>query len=119
MVESDTAFEGRGVRSADQALEVFFVAAEIAKRFNVLEGELEGFERVVETEQVDGAGYGLGCAQNGQRIGCRPQADVPNDELAGMVTHALEQAKLANVQGLGFGDRPDDRMKRFAMSQRM
>src|ERR1700687_4354246 len=104
---------------ANQALKPAFIAGEIAERFGVLQRELQRFDGMVETDQVQDTGKLPGGAQNGERIGCGAEADVPNGKRTGVMLEAFDQAKLANVQRLGFSDRPDNGVKRLAMRQRV
>ena len=74
---------------------------------------------MIETEQMDATGDVPGRPQNGEGIGGCPQPDVPNDEFASVVGQPFGQADLADVKGLGFGHRADDRMEGLAMGERM
>jgi hypothetical protein len=104
---------------AQEALEALFVAAQVAECFAVLEREGERFEGVIEAQQVDRAGDVPGRPQGGERIGCRPEADIPQDEFARVPPEALDQAQLPDIERLGFGDRADHRMKGLVMGEGM
>jgi len=104
---------------AHELIEVWFIAGKISKCFGVLKGERQRFEGVIETEQMDGTGEVPGRPQNSEGIGGCPQADVPNDEFAGVVGQPFGQVDLADVKGLRFGHRADDRMEGLAMGERM
>jgi hypothetical protein len=95
------------------------VAAEIAEGRGVFEGELQRFERVVEADDAQRASGGAGGAENGEDVGGSAEADIPQDEFAGMRGEAFGQAELPDVEGLGFRDRADDGMEGFAMGERM
>jgi len=96
-----------------------FVIGEVAEGGGVFEGELERLEGVVKADDAERASRGAGGAQNGQNIGGGAEADVPDDEFAGVGGHAFGEAELFNVEGLGFGDGADDGVEGFAMSKRM
>ena len=96
-----------------------FVAGEVAEIDGVIEGELERFERVVKADDAERALRGAGGAQNGQDVGGGAEADVPDDEFAGMRGHAFGKVELFDVEGFGFGDGADDGVERFAMGERM
>jgi len=74
---------------------------------------------VVEAQEVDRAGDLARRPQSGERIGGGAEADIPQDELAGVMLEALDQAQLTDIQRLGLGHRADDRMERLVMGQRM
>ena len=79
------------------------------------EGELEGFEGVVEAEDSQRARREAGGAEDGQNIRGGAESDVPDDEFAGVCGEAFGKAKLFDVKGLGFGNRADDGMEGFAL----
>src|SRR5713226_5042995 len=112
LVESDLVL-------TDESLEMVFVALEIAQSMGVWEGEAERFDGLIETEQPDRAREFASGSQHGQGVGRRAQAHIPNDELPAVVSDALDQVKLLNVERLGFRHGADDGMKRFAAGQRM
>ena len=107
------------VAVAQEAFQVRFVAAQVTERVAVLEGEGQRFEGVVEAQQVDGAGDGAGRAQGGEGVGGRAEADIPQDEFAGVMLEALDQAQLPDIQGVGFGDRADHGMEGLVVGQGM
>jgi hypothetical protein len=85
----------------------------------VLKREGQRFEGVIEAQQVDRARDVAGRTQSGEGIGGRSEANVPQDKLASVTLEPFDQAQLADVQRLGFGDRADHRMKGFVMGQGM
>ena len=85
----------------------------------MFEREGQRLEGVIEAQQVDRAGDVAGRPQRGERIGRRPEADIPQDEVALVTPEALGQAQLADIQRLGLGDRADHWMKRLVMGQGM
>ena len=104
---------------AQQALQVLFVAPQVAERLAVLQRERQRFEGVVEAQQVDRAGDVAGRPQRGERIGRRAEADVPQDKFARVTLEPLDQAQLPDIQRLGLGHRADHGMKGLVMGQRM
>lgn len=97
----------------DQPAQERFVAGEIPKFRNMVEGEQEGGDGLIETDQTN-AGRDSPCgAQDGQRIGGGAEADIPDHELALVICQPLAQSQLADMQRLRLGRRPNDRMKRF------
>ena len=97
----------------------FFVVVEVAENLRIIESELKRFDGVIEADDPERAIRGTGGAQNGQDIRGGAEADVPDDEFAGMSRHAFRKPKLADVKGLGLGDRTDDGMEGFAMRDGM
>ena len=95
-----------------------FVAAEVAERSGMLQGELQRLNRVVKAYQPDRARQLPRGAQDGKRVGRRPQADIPDHKLAGMILKALAKLKLIDVERFGLRHRADDRMKGFVIGQR-
>ncbi len=96
-----------------------FVVGEVAEGGGVFEGELERFEGVVEADDAQGAGDVAGGAQHGEDVGGGAEANIPDDEFAGVGGEAFGEAELLDVQGFGFGDGADDGMKGFALGDRM
>ena len=107
------------VAFAQQALQVRFVAGQVAECLEVLQREGERFEGVVEAQQVDRAGDVAGRPQSGERVGGRAETDVPQDKVACVTLEPLDQPQLPDIQGLRLGDRADHRMKGLVMGQRM
>lgn len=102
-----------------ETLQVRFIARQVAESVAVLERKGKWFEGVVEAQQVDRAGDVAGRPESGERIGGRPEADVPQDKFASVMLEALNQPQLADIQRFGFGDRADHRMKGLVMGQGM
>jgi hypothetical protein len=74
---------------------------------------------MVEAQKVDRAGDGAGRAEGSDGVGGGAETDIPQDEFAGVMLEALDQAELANIQGLGFGDRADDGMEGLVVREGM
>jgi len=104
---------------AEEGCDGLFVTGEVAEGDGVFEGELERFEGVVKADDTERALRGAGGAQNCEDIGGSTEADVPDDEFAGMRGHAFGEAQLFYIQGFRFGDRADDGMEGFAMRDGM
>jgi hypothetical protein len=107
------------VAVAQQAFEVWLVAAQVAEGVAVLKGEGKRVEGVVEAHEVDRARDATGRAHGGDGVGGGAETDIPEDKLAGVMLEALDQAELANIQGLGFGDRADDGMEGLGVGEGM
>ena len=102
-----------------QFAEVVFVAAEVAERGGVLQGELKRFKGAIEADQADGAGKVACGAENGEGVGCRAETDIPDHEFSGMVVQPLAELELVDVKRLRLGDRADDGMECFAVRERV
>ena len=89
------------------------------RRARVTSGPFQGIEGLVEAQHSDRAGNVAGGAQHGDRVGRRAQANVPDNEIAGMAVQAFDQAQLSDVERLSFRHRADHRMKRLSMAERM
>ena len=111
--------EGGTRRVAQKSGDRFFVAVEVAENFCIIKRELERFDGVVEADDAQRAFRGTGGAENGQNIRGGAEADVPDDKFTGMSGHAFGQPKLADIQGLGLRNRPNDGMERLAVRDRM
>ncbi len=109
----------RAVLVVKEALEMRLVTGQVAERGGVLEGEGEGIEGVVETQEADGAGEVAGGAQGGKGVGGGTEANVPDDELAGVALEAVDEAELADVEGLGFGNGADDGVEGLVVGEGM
>ena len=96
-----------------------FVIGEVAKGGGVFERELQRLKGVVKADDAERALRGAGGAQNGEDVGGSAEADVPDDEFAGMRGHAFGEAQLFYIQGFRFGDGADDGMEGFAMRDGM
>src|ERR1035438_6354809 len=77
------------------------------------------FEGVIEAQQVNRARDVPGGPQSRERIGRRPEADIPQDEFSRVTLEPLDQPQLPDIQRLGFGHRADHRMKGLMMGQRV
>ena len=99
------------VMRAEQFANVVFVAPEISQHFSVLQRERQGFNLMIKADEPECAGQVTGGTQNGQGVGCRTEADIPNHEFTGMTLQPFAQPELIDVERLRFGDRSDDGMK--------
>ena len=81
--------------------------------------EFQWFDGAIEADQADPAGQTAGGAEDGQGIGGGAEANVPDDEFTRVLREAFVEAELPDVNGLGFGDGSDDRMKRLAFGDGM
>ena len=102
-----------------QFADVLFIAVEITERAGVLQGELQWLKRAFEADQVDGAGKIARGTQDSEGVGRRAEADIPDHEFANMIGESFAQLELVDVKRFGFGNGSDDRMKRFAVRERM
>ncbi|MCX6923262.1 MAG: hypothetical protein NT154_08650 [Verrucomicrobia bacterium] len=102
-----------------QSFEVRLVAGKVTEGIAVLEREGERVEGVVKAQQMDWAGDATSRTQGSEGVGGSPEADIPHDEFALVVLQALDQAQLANIQRLRFGDRADHGMKGLVMGEGM
>ncbi len=102
-----------------QAPEVGFKPGQITQIASVLEGKLERLEGVVEAEHPNRGGDLPSRPQDGERVGGRPEANVPDDEFALKAPEPLDQAELANIERPGLRCRTDDRMEGLVMGQGM
>jgi hypothetical protein len=103
---------------AQKSLQMFFIAAEVAEVGGVLEREFQRLQRVIKTDEANLARDVPRGAQDGERVGRRAQADIPDHKFAGLILEPLAQPELVDVKRLRLGDRPDDRMKRLAIRER-
>jgi hypothetical protein len=98
---------------------MLFIFDEVGEVGGVLEREFEWFERVVETQDSNRAGELSSGAQKSERVSGGAQANVPDDEFAGVICQAFDDSELADVKGLGFCNGANNRMKRFSVRERM
>ncbi len=96
-----------------------FVTREVSKVRRVRQREFERFQRLIETDDSQRAVGFPGRAQDGEHIGRRAEADIPDHELTAVRRHAPGQPELPHIERLGFRHRADDGMKRLAMRQRV
>ena len=85
----------------------------------MLQSELQRLNRVVKAHEADRARQIPRGAQDGERVGGRAQADIPNHEFAGMIFEALAEPELIDVKRFRLGNGADDGMKRLVVRQRM
>ena len=103
---------------ADEFFQMIFVAAEIAEVGGVSQREFQRLQRVVKTDEADLAGNVPRGAQDGERVGRRAEADIPDHKFAGMILQPLAEPELVDVKRLRLRDRADDRMKRLVIRKR-
>jgi hypothetical protein len=104
---------------AEEILHGGFVAGEIAEGRGVFERELKGGKRVVETGDTQRA-LGVLCrTEDGEDVGGRAKADIPDDELTDVGGEAFGETQLFYIEGFGFGDGSDDGMKGFPLGDGM
>ena len=96
-----------------------FVAAEVTERSRMLQGERQRLNRAVKAHEPNRARQIPRGAQDGERVGGGAQADIPDHEFAGVMLEALAKLELIDVKRLRLRHRADDRMKSFAVRQRM
>ena len=91
-------------------------AMQIREAILVLEGEFEGFGRVIKADDTHLVGAIANRIDEGQGIGGRAESNIPNDEFLSRGADAVAQLQLLDVEGLGFGGGADDRVKSFAVA---
>ncbi len=106
------------VMFAEEFFQMIFVAAKIAERVRIFEREFQWLNRMVKTHETDVARDVPRGAQDGECVGRRAEADVPNHKFAGMILEPCAQPELIDVKRLGFRHRTDDRMKRLVVRER-
>lgn len=74
-----------------ELFEVTFVAQEIIETITASDCELEGFSRVIETNQLDAAFDLARRAQDGKRVSGCTESNIPNDHSIGMCAQAFAQ----------------------------
>ena len=78
------------------------------------EGEAKWIKGFLEAFEANSRRDGAGGGEDGEGIGGRSQANVPDDEFTGGGAEAFGQPHLAEVKSLGFRHGANDRMKGFA-----
>jgi hypothetical protein len=74
---------------------------------------------MIETEHAKTSRH-LPCSTQHRHHVCGgSKPDIPKDKLPGRFLHPFGDAQLIQVKGFSFSHRPDHRMKRLAMSERM
>ena len=96
-----------------------FVAPEVTKRSRMLKGERQRLNRAVKAHEPNRARQIPRCAQDGERVGGRTQADIPDHEFPGMFLEALAEPELIDVERFRLSYGTDDRMKGLGVRQRM
>ncbi len=61
----------------------------------------------------------MGGAQGGDGVGGSAEADIPEDKFVLVRLEAFDEAELADIERLGFGDGADDGMEGFVMGEGM
>src|ERR1035437_917808 len=103
---------------AEKFFQMIFVAAEVTERVGVFQRELQRFNRAVKAHEADVARDLPRGAQDGERVGRRAEADIPDHEFAGVIFETFAQTELVDIKRLRFRDRADDRMKRLVIRKR-
>src|SRR5471030_1431111 len=83
---------------AQKFSQLIFVADEVAEFRSVFQCEFERLNRAVKTHEADVARNIFCGAQNGERVGRRAEADVPDHKFAGMIFETLAQTELIDVK---------------------
>src|ERR1035437_6591485 len=103
---------------AEKFFQMIFVAAEVTERVGVFQRELQRFNCAVKAHGTDVARDLPRGAQDGERVGRRAEADIPDHEFAGVIFEPLAQPELVDIKRLRLRDRADDRMKRLVVRER-
>ena len=98
---------------------MLLIPDEIGEVLDVLEGKFQRFQGMIEAQQADGAGELPRGAEQRERICGGAEANVPHDEFTGVSPYALDQPKLADVEGLRLRHGADDRVKGLVVRQRV
>lgn len=93
-----------------------FVAMEVREAVGGGEGDAEGVEGAIETDEVECAWEGFEGTEGSEGIGGGAETDVPEDEgsFFGEGLDAIVEFELADVEGIGFGGGADDGVEGFA-----
>ena len=74
---------------------------------------------MIEADHADRRGQIAGKAQGGDDVGGSAEADIPEDEFAGVPGPPFAQAELADVKGFGFLGGSAGRVHGFALGEGM
>ena len=106
--------------SANSSLNVVFVTAEVAKLGNVLQSKFSGSS--VWSKLIRRAEPAIPSPVARSTVTAFAAAPKPTSQITNSAECAAQpfgKRKLPNIQRLRFRDRPDHRMKRLALRQRM
>ncbi len=92
-----------------------FVTVEVTKRNRMLEGESQWLDRAVKAHEPHRARQISRGAQNGERVGGRTEADIPDHEFPDVAFQALAKLELIDVKGRRLGNGTNDRMKSLSV----
>src|SRR5436309_1495890 len=98
---------------------LILVSGQITESRGVFEGESQRLGGFVEAENLQARRNIDHRAKDGEWVGSRAEANVPNDKLCRMIFQAVAKLELADVERFCFRLWSDHRVKRLAVCQRV